>query len=177
MPSAQETDIPDFESLYREHFEYVWASLRRLGVRPPNLEDVTQDVFLTVHRRLHTYDPARPLRPWIFGIAMRVASDFRKLARHRREVGPIPGEAASNDARPDHQAGDLEARRIVAEALRAIGESRRPVFILHDIDELVMREVAEVLSIPLHTGYSRLRKAREEFASAVRRIQGVGEGA
>lgn len=168
---------PDFETIYSDQFDYVWASLRRLGVRPADMEDVAQEVFVTVYRRLPSYDPQRPLRPWLFGIAMKVAAAFRRRMHHRREVYHLPGDVQSGEPDPEQLAGASEARQIINTALQSIADSRRPVFILHDIDQQPMREVADALSIPLHTGYSRLHKAREEFAAAVRRLQRNGGGA
>src|SRR5690349_23546888 len=88
---------PEFPAVFREHLGYVWHALRRLGVRERDLEDVTHDVFLAVFRKLEQYDPARPLRPWLFGFAFRVASDYRERARHRWEV------AGDLDATPDER--------------------------------------------------------------------------
>ena len=77
---------PDFRSIFDHEFSYVWTSLRRLGVPPRDLEDITHDVFVEVFRNLDRYDPTRPLRPWLFAFAFRFASDYRRLARHRVEV-------------------------------------------------------------------------------------------
>ena len=73
-------------AVYDEHFDYVWHTLRRLGVRAADLEDLAHDVFVAFHRTRATYDPSRPIRPWLFGIAFRVSSDHRRRARHRYEV-------------------------------------------------------------------------------------------
>src|SRR5689334_8515619 len=74
-----------FRAIFEAEFAYIFNTLRRLGVREPDLEDVTHDVFITVNRLLSEFDPSRPLRPWLFGFAFRVASDYRRLARHIRE--------------------------------------------------------------------------------------------
>lgn len=174
---AQIASTPPFEQIFDDNFDYIWSSMRRLGVAGADAEDIVQELFITVHRRLGTYDPDRPIRPWLFGIATRVASDYRRLARHRREVfeggrgyKDAPEQPSAEPA-PDHRLERAEAQALVIEALQGIDEKRRPVFILHDIDGVEMKEVAEALSIPLHTGYSRLRKARREFADRARRLQ------
>lgn len=166
---------PEFPAIFREHLGYVWHALRRLGVRERDLEDVTHDVFVAVFKKLEQYDPERPLRPWLFGFAFRFASDYRDLARHRREVTDEGHEAL--DPSPSALDGVL-LNEAVAVARRALGElelGRRAVFILHELDECAMPEVAEALGIPLNTAYSRLRLARADLAATVRRLRSRGE--
>jgi RNA polymerase sigma-70 factor (ECF subfamily) len=169
---ASPLDDAGFQRLFRAEFRYVWTSLRRLGVPPRDLEDVAHEVFLEVYRRLDRYDPSRPARPWLFAFALRFAADYRKQARVRRE-GFVDGGPEPTDPGPGPDAGvaEREAREIVAEALGAVELERRAVFILFELDEVPMAEIATSLGIPANTGYSRLRLARDEFAAAVRRIQ------
>lgn len=131
-----------------------------------DLDDVTHDAFLKIQRGLRSYDPSRPLRPWLFGVAFRVASDYRRLARHRYAfddvdavIDPAPG--------PERDASARESLALVAAALQRLPLERRAVFILHVIDGTPVPEVAETLRIPLNTAYSRLRLAREDFTAAM----------
>src|SRR3954470_17967759 len=68
---------PSLESkcsaLYEEHFEFVWRSLRRLGVSAASLDDATQEVFVVVFRRLADFEGRSSVRTWLFGIAIHVA--------------------------------------------------------------------------------------------------------
>jgi RNA polymerase sigma-70 factor (ECF subfamily) len=158
---------PTLAAIYEEHFEYVWRTLLRLGVR--EAEDATQNVFLVAHRKLPTYDPTRPIRPWLFGIAYNVARETRRRASERYErpadgVGDVIADAQSSDA------SRLEAAQLVHAALAEIEESRRAVFVLYELDQEPMKEVAEALGIPLNTAYSSLRRARQEFCAAVERL-------
>ncbi|WP_394822190.1 RNA polymerase sigma factor [Pendulispora albinea] len=164
---------PSFRSIYDAELNYVWQSLRRLGVRPSDLEDVAHDVFVTVHRKLSDYDPFRPLRPWLFGIAFRIASDYRRTSRFQREV--FDGEPEREDPSPsvDAQLETMEAHRLVMAALDTINLDQRAVFILHELDGQTAPEVATALGVPLNTVYSRLRLARKAFASAVAHLQGA----
>lgn len=166
---------PEFPAVFREHLGYVWHALRRLGVRERDLEDVTHDVFLAVFRKLDHYDPARPLRPWLFGFAFRMASDYRERARYRLEV---PGDlSAVEDERPDAFDGVVQRQtlELARRALALLELDRRAVFILHELDECAMPEVALALGIPLNTAYSRLRLARADLAATVRRLTSRGE--
>jgi len=156
---------PDLPTLYRSELAYVWKTLRRLGAPPSDLEDLAHDVFVVVHRHLHDYDPARPLRPWLFGIALRVVSDYRRLGRHRHEVSGERVEPVAAGPTPDEQVEGMEARALLLEALDTLDLDRRAVFVMHEIDDVPVPEIASVLSIPLNTAYSRLRLARADLAA------------
>src|SRR5580658_2891468 len=81
-----------FRAVFDAECAYVWTTLRRLGVADRDVEDVTHETFLRVAAHLHEYDAARPVRPWLFVFAMRMARDYRRLARHRREVVGVTEE-------------------------------------------------------------------------------------
>jgi RNA polymerase sigma-70 factor, ECF subfamily len=162
---------PDMGAIFDDHFDYVWNTLRRLGVRDVDLEDLSHEVFLKVHGRLDDYDAARPMRPWLFGFAYRVAADHRRLARHRLEVLGAPVEAVDPVRPPDERIEADEERVLVDAALAQMSFERRAVLVLHDVEELPVPAIAEELGIPLNTAYSRLRLAREELAAAVKRLR------
>jgi RNA polymerase sigma-70 factor (ECF subfamily) len=166
---------PDFRSLFDAEFDYVWHVLRRLGVQPSELEDVTHDVFVAVYRHLQDYDPARPLKPWLFGFAFRTASDHRRLGRHRREHLSEASEASDPSPTALERAVTGELAGIALRALESLELDRRAVFILHELDECPMPEVAATLGIPLNTAYSRLRLARADLRAAVRRLRARGD--
>jgi RNA polymerase sigma-70 factor (ECF subfamily) len=158
-------------AIFDDHFDYVWNTLRRLGVRDVDLEDLAHEVFLKVHGRLDDYDTARPMRPWLFGFAYRVAADHRRLARHRLEVLGAPVEAVDPVRPPDERIEADEERVLVDAALAQMSFERRAVLVLHDVEELPVPAIAEELGIPLNTAYSRLRLARDELAAAVKRLR------
>jgi RNA polymerase sigma-70 factor (ECF subfamily) len=155
-----------FRRVFDEEYDYVHHSLRRLGVAPRDLEDVAHDVFMQVYKNLDRYDRARPLKPWLFAFAFRVASDYRRLARHRTELGLGEDHVASTSSDPsaEERASDREAAGLVAAALDAMPLEQRAVFVMYEVDEIPMKEIAESLGIPANTAYSRLRLAREIFA-------------
>lgn len=160
-----------FTALYRTEAPHVMKTLRRLGVRSADVEDSAVEVFVALHRRWAEYDPARPARPWVRAFAVRVAADYRKSARIRREVAHDDTEALDATPAADEQLIDREKQRLVLEALDSLDADRREVFVLHELEECPVPEVAQTLGIPLNTAYSRLRLGREEFAAAVRRIR------
>ena len=167
---------PSFEDLYNDELDYVWHTLRRLGAPEHEREDLAHEVFVVVHRRLHTFDARRPLRPWLFGIAYRVLSGHRRRAQHRRELlddAPDGRAHASPSAEDRLIAGDR--RRLVLAALAQLPLERRAVFVLYELDDAPMREIAERLQLPLNTCYSHLRRARRDFAGIVERLRRDGD--
>ena len=161
-----------FRALFHREAGYVWATLRRLGVHPSDVEDVTQEVMLRVFRLQGDYDPSRPLRPWIFGIAHRVAAEWR---RHRRRHPEDPTDfddrdLASTQGDAEAAVAARQAKALVERALLAVEVDRRAVFILHDLEGCPAPDIARTLEIPVNTAYSRLRLAREEFRAEVARL-------
>src|SRR5579862_3107363 len=107
---------PGFRAVFEANFTSVWTLLRRLGVAERDRDDVTSEVFFRVHERFHTYDASRPIRPWLFAFAVRAASDYRRLARHKREVYE-DFDAPSSAHPPDEAAIAREKQRLVLAAL------------------------------------------------------------
>ncbi|MHB8419923.1 MAG: RNA polymerase sigma factor [Myxococcales bacterium] len=159
-----------FPALYEAALPYVWKSLLRLGVAEADAADLAHEVFITAYRALGDFDTSRPVRPWLFGIAVRVTANYRRLARHAREIPDQDADAADGAPDPEGQAMASQDRELVLAALDRLSADQRAVFVMHEIDEHAMPEIAEALGVPLNTAYSRLRLARAAFASAVRSL-------
>ncbi len=175
--STQAHDV-EREALFRRVFDaeydYVFHSLRRLGVHDRDREDVAHDVFVAVYQNLGRYDRARPIRPWLFAFAFRFASDYRRLARHKTSLG-VPETVASPPSAEDDVARG-EAAAVLLRILDAMPMEQRAVFVMYEIDETPMKEIAESLDIPVNTAYSRLRLAREVFREEAEKAKkGGGE--
>ena len=163
---------PTLSEVYGAHFGYVWTCLKRLGVWERDLEDATHDVFVVVHRRMDDFDATRPMKPWLAGIAARIASEFHRRARHKHEVVTDDVEAVDQTPGADHLVRDRQRRLLVLQALEHLEFDRRTVFVLHDIEGHAMPEIATALETSVNTLYSRLRAARAEFSAAVKSISG-----
>jgi RNA polymerase sigma-70 factor (ECF subfamily) len=164
-----------FRTLYDDHIDFVWRNLRRLGVFESDVEDRAQEVFVVAHRRFEEFeDRGHGARAWLFQIVLRVASDARRHHRRHPEV-PDGGDATERVGVEPTQ-GDALARREALSrldsALAEIDVDRRAVLVLHEIEEMTAPMIAQVLSIPLNTVYSRLRVARVKLEEALAR-QGV----
>ena len=165
---------PDLSAVFDEHFDYIWTTLRRLGVRDADREDLVHEVFLKVHSRLSDFDASRPLRPWLFGFAYRVSVDYHRLARHRVEVLGRLGDTPGANVPADEAIAASEERELLLSALQEIDLDRRAVLVMHDVDEVSTHEIARLLDIPLNTVYSRLRLGRKQLANAVTKLRVAG---
>jgi RNA polymerase sigma factor (sigma-70 family) len=150
-----------FDVVYERELEYVWRTLGRLGVPPAEIPDAVHDVFVVVYRRWRDLDPSRPIRPWLFGVARRVAADARKKQR------PTVEELEIACAAPAHAERDLLWR-----ALAMLDDERREVLVLHDLEGYTGAEIGQILDIPVNTVHSRLRLARADITTAVSRLRG-----
>jgi RNA polymerase sigma-70 factor, ECF subfamily len=175
--SSESQDLdPFYATIYAEELKYVRNTLRRLGVAEAEVPDVTQDVFVTVYRRLSTFDRSRPIRPWLFGVAFRVAADHLRLSRHKREVLPdVRLETEDPTPGPDAALLGQQARALARRALTFLDVRHRTVLVMHDLWDQPANEIAQALKIPLKTVYTRLRIARERFTAAAGRILTVTE--
>ncbi len=161
----------DFSTVFQEHFKYVWNSLRHCGVHPNDVEDLAHEVFLRVHERYDECDPSRPIRPWLFAFAYRVAAAHRRRAYRRLESFVPSIDAPASGPGAEEALIRREERDLALKALEAIEMDRRAVFVLHEIDGVPIPEVARALKILTNTAYSRLRLARQEFRAAAQRLQ------
>lgn len=164
----------DLAAIYRDHHDMVWRYLGGLGVPPSAVDDGTQDVFVVVHRRIDDYDGRLPLRPWILGIARKVALKYReKMARRRTYLVPLDDlpPHACRVAEPEAESlmAQTEAAELVAQFLETMKLEKREVFVLVDIEGLTAVEVAAALDVNVNTVYSRLRDARQRFERFVAR--------
>jgi RNA polymerase sigma-70 factor (ECF subfamily) len=164
------TLCPTFDEVYAAHFDFVWFSLRRLGVPPAALDDATQDVFVVVHRKLSEFEFRSQIKTWLFAVALRVAQ------RQRRDSGPAPAEYRLEElpdpsGSPHDTAARTQALQIMDQILQSMDHERRAVFIMAELEQLPIAEIAEVLGLKLNTAYSRLRLAREAFNDELKRYR------
>ena len=163
-------DSPD---AFEEELNFVCRTLRRMGARPSEAEDLAQDVFLVVWRRWADFEPEKPLRAWLAGIAQNVALDhFRRHSR--REVATVAIEQEDHAPGPEDQLASARARRLTLRALASLPERHRAILIRHEFDGVSMRELADDLAVPFFTVASRIRRARQRFEKAVKELQKRG---
>jgi RNA polymerase sigma-70 factor (ECF subfamily) len=159
-----------FGRIVREHSRYVLGLLRRLGVDPGDVEDVGQEVFLAIHAQLPAFEGRSSLKTWLCGICRHKAGDYRRKAQRRRSLlsgrPPEPLMCAE-----DPQDGLLrkEGAELLHQALVKLPEEQLEVFVLYEIEELAMKDVAATVGCPLDTAYTRHRVARQRVQAFFRR--------
>lgn len=157
-------------ALIELHFDFVWRSLRRLGVPDAQLDDAVQVVWITVSQKRQQIRPDTA-RSFLFAIALRVASGVRRAVRRRREVAEDPPESIDERPGPHEELERKRNRAILDEVLDAMPEEVRAVFVLYELDQQNMAEIAGILGVPPGTVASRLRRGRELFESEMKRIR------
>lgn len=160
-----------FADVFRENVPFAWRCLKRLGVSPGDVEDVCQEVFLVVHRKLAEFDHRSSMRAWVYGICVRKASDYRKLSRKRHEqvTDTVPDRGTETE-----EGAGLDRARALAfldRTLDELDDDKRAVFVLYEVEGLAMSEIAIAVACPLQTAYSRLHAARKHVETAVKREQ------
>lgn len=164
-------EVPPFARVYEMHFDFVWRSARRLGVPEASIDDVVQDVFVTVYRRLHDFEGRSQLKTWIFGILRHTVRDLRRSQRRK------PAEALEHDPSDNHGLTPHEAalrgegQRLLHAVLDSLDEDQREVFVLCELEQLSAPEIATALEVNVNTVYSRLRAARQDFDAALKRLR------
>ena len=170
-----------FDDVYEEFFEFLWRSAVRLGVPKGAVDDVVQDTFVVVHRRLEEFEGRSALKTWLYGILRRVVSDFRRRTkseeRRRDEAGAVllqDAEAKQNAYRgPEADAQRQEAAALLFAFLETLPESQREVFVLSELEQMRAPEIVEATGANLNTVYSRLRLGRRAFERFVARREAV----
>ena len=163
---------PSFQSVYREYFNFVWSSVRRLGVGTESLDDLVQEVFIVIHGKLDTLERPDALRSWIYSVVRRTVSTHRRAKRTRAVAGhpaSVEAEVVSPSPSPLEQTETNAELQLLGDLLAELDEPKREVLALVELEELTIPEVAEILGIPLNTAYSRLRAARQAFDAALAR--------
>lgn len=159
-----------FSTIYRWYFREVYRSVRRFGVPERHADDVTQDVFLAVHRALPRFDWSRRFMPWLKTIAYRIARDHRKAGKNQEQLSSTEGfdpmDTASED-REGHLADKRDALKVLDAILQTLDDDEREVLLLCEIDECRVIDVAQALGVPDSTVSTRLQRARKRFDAAL----------
>jgi RNA polymerase sigma-70 factor (ECF subfamily) len=177
MPASVARASPSRDELgriFREHAPFAWRALRRLGVDAREVDDACQDVFVVVQRKLGEFEGRSSLKTWIYGVCLRVASDYRRRASSRREtLEPSPRDGAGEGG-PHAELERKEALRLLDALLDGLDDDKRAVFVLYEVEQLSMREVAEVVGCPAQTAYARLYAARRQVQQSAEAMAGGG---
>lgn len=161
---------PNVVELYRVHATFVWRRLQQMGLRPSELDDALQEVFVVAFRNLDTFDPNRAkATTWLFGIALNVARNFNRGQRRREAHLEHDAEPQTEAAHgnPEELLCHRERRNLLAELLAALPIEHRTTFVLFELEGLNGNEIAEQMQVPVGTVRSRLHHARKYLEAAL----------
>jgi RNA polymerase sigma-70 factor, ECF subfamily len=167
-PAASARDV------YEQHADFVWRSLQHLGVRSADLEDLGQEVFVIVHRKLGTFDGRSKLTTWLFGICLNLVRRHRRRAYLRLEFLQAEPPERVDPSTPEARYQEEEARLRLSQLLAKLSPERRATFVLFEVEGVSCEEIAELTSVPLGTVYSRLHLARKQVAASAARLRRSG---
>jgi RNA polymerase sigma-70 factor (ECF subfamily) len=164
----------DFRALYDAWFDDVSRWIVALGGVDADRDDIVQEVFMVVRRRLSSFDGANPAG-WLYRITRRQVRDFRRRSwvrhiftkRRLEEPDDLPHAGGTPAAALERK----EDRRILHTMLSKMREERRSAFTLFEIEGLSGEEIARIQSVPINTVWTRLYHARREFFALAAKYQ------
>jgi RNA polymerase sigma-70 factor (ECF subfamily) len=169
--------VPEFDAVYEAQVDFVWRTVRRMGVREADTDDVVQEVFVIVHRRLAEFAGRAQVKTWVFKILVHVVRHYWRTRQRK------PGDRAAEDPAAiqtlvaDHEHSPaamyerVEALRVLDRLLSQLDEEKREAFVLAEIEQMTAAEIAEIIEANVNTVGSRLRAARQEFEKALLRFR------
>jgi RNA polymerase sigma-70 factor (ECF subfamily) len=168
------TGVPSFSQIYQLHFNFVWSCTRRLGVSEIEIDDVAQEIFIVIHRRLHTIEQPEALRSWIYGIVRRTVSTYHRAKRAKlastTSLKSEPDMQYPQQPTPHELAEQSDQVKLLWNMLEKLDAPKREVFVLSELDEMTVSEIALAIEVPINTVYSRLRSARQELEEALAKL-------
>jgi RNA polymerase sigma-70 factor, ECF subfamily len=170
-PAPPPSDDERLAALVRAELPFVWRVLRRLGMAESDADDAAQQVFVVAAKRLADIELGSE-RAFLFSTAMNVAAHARRSHERRREVPDVELEERRDSVPGLEEILDRRrAREMLDELLAAMPLELRVVFVLYEVEELTMAEIAKLVELPPGTVASRLRRAREDFAARLARLE------
>jgi RNA polymerase sigma-70 factor (ECF subfamily) len=170
----KEQGQPQIAALVVEHATFVFRVLTHLGVPSSHVEDASQEVFLIVLRQLDGFEGRSSVQTWLFGICRNVARSFRRRERGKLEVST---EELPESVVQPAQEGEVWIRRahqLLLQALEVLDEEQRAVFVLFEVEQFTMDQIAASLNCPTSTCYARLYAARSKVQAQLRRREALG---
>lgn len=171
-PAAEDAARPTLRAIFEAHYASIWRLLRRFGVPAAELDDTAQEVFWVAARRFGDIVPGRE-HSFLYGVALRVASNVLR----RERATPVAADwsaledLADTRPSPEQALEERRARELMDLVLLRLPLELRTVFVLFELEGLAIRDIAELEEIPVGTASSRLRRAREEFSAASKRLR------
>lgn len=173
-PASPVHEVPTFREVYDRYFAFVWRSCSNRGVRRAALDDVVQEVFIVVHRKLPEFQGRSSLRTWVAGIVRWVVTDYLRKRGNQPAGDELPEHAASASAMPSDELERKDAALLLESLLAKMSEEQREAFVLLELEHMTGIEIAEITGVNENTVWSRVRAARKIFQEGVARHKARG---
>jgi RNA polymerase sigma-70 factor, ECF subfamily len=168
--SGGPVELPDFATVYDQNFAFVWRLAANSRVPPSHLDDVVQETFLAIHRKLPTFEGRSSLRTWIAAITRNTAKEFLRRKRHQLLGEELDlDSSASASMGPAEQLEAAAAAQLLDQFLDELPEEQREVFLLAEVEQMTANEIAQVLDVNPNTVRTRLRAARMSVQASLAR--------
>ena len=171
----RQSDELETAVVYEQHADFVWRTLQHLGVRQAELEDLAQEVFITVHRRIASFDGRSKLTTWLFGVCLHLVQRHRRRGYFRFEFLHAEPPERIDPHTPEQEYAGEETRVLLQRLLEKLSPERRATFVLFEIEGVSCAEIAELTAVPIGTVYSRLHLARKQVTAAASRLRRSGQ--
>jgi RNA polymerase sigma-70 factor (ECF subfamily) len=171
LAARDQGELADFPRLYEAYADFVRRAVIRLGGPRADIDDLVQDIFVVAMRKRASFEGRSTVRTWLYGIAIKVVVSARRRAAVRELFGLRPGYEPADPLTPLDVFEHREASRLVYALLDKIGEKKRTVLILHEMEGLSSEEIAEIVGVPKNTVHTRLHHARKEFLALLAKHQ------
>lgn len=167
---AASGDLDSFDEIYRRHAHRVYGVCLRMTGNAAEAEDLAQDVFVHIFRKLGTFRGESALTTWLHRVTVnQVLMHFRKRRSRRESItedGEMPVEVERGTGDPNRM--PVIDRITLDEAVAKLPPGYRAVFVLHDVEGYEHEEIARMLGMAVGTSKSQLHKARMKLRSLMR---------
>jgi len=162
-------EVLSFREVYDRFFAFVWRSAANRGIAKAALDDVVQEVFIVVHRKLPEFQGRSSMRTWIASIVRWVVTDYVRKRGNQSAGDELPEHTASASAMPSEELERKGAVELLEALLAKMTDEQREVFVLHELEHMSGIEIGEITGVNENTVWSRLRAARKIFQEGVAR--------
>ncbi|HEX6275043.1 MAG TPA: sigma-70 family RNA polymerase sigma factor [Polyangiaceae bacterium] len=167
IEDCAEGDALAWRKLHRKYYPVAAAFLRKLGVRERDLEDATQDVFLQMHKYLPRFRRQAELSTWLYRLCITQARHTRRRTRVTEALLSLLSIMPNGSMLSEPAFSEDLAKERIAQALAALPEGERSVFVLYEMEGLPGKQIAEIVKCPEATVWRRLHYARRTFREAL----------
>jgi len=167
---------PTFDQVYNDTFRFVWRIIKKQCIHDSSVDDLVQEVFIAVYKQLPQFECKSVVKTWVYGIIKNVMHNYRRVNRRKGSSRAIncdvvdPNDLISNNIDQFEIAKRLQAKLILNDIISKMDSDKAEVFVLHELEDMSIAEISELIKVNINTVYSRLRFSRKQFESLFKSI-------